>query len=61
MQLEICLKCGCDLSYHVSDFLLTGNWKDSCQHTVDGKICACDEFSPTLQELVVYLLNRPSS
>ena len=58
MQFDTCTKCGCGIEYHISDFILTGNWKDSCQHTVDGNICTCDEFSPTLQQLLYLIKNE---
>jgi len=58
MNLDTCTKCGCDIKYHVSDFILNGNWKDSCQHIIDGKICTCDAFSPTLRELLLHLMQK---
>ncbi len=59
MPFDTCTKCGCDIELHVSDFLSTGNWKDSCQHTVDGVICTCDEFEPTLLQLLYKIMKNP--
>jgi len=61
MQFDICMKCGCHISHHISDFILNDDWKDRCNHTIDGKTCTCDEFSPTLRELVYYLVERSVS
>lgn len=52
MSFVACTNCGCNLECHVSDFLLNGNWKDGCQNTKDGNPCTCDEFKPTLKQLV---------
>ena len=61
MPFTTCTKCGCDIEYHISDFLLNGNWKDSCQHIVDGKLCTCDEFEPTLSQLLTRIMKSPCS
>lgn len=57
MDWNICINCGCDIKFHVSDFVLNGDWKDGCQHNTDGKVCTCDAFSPTLREFLMCLGN----
>jgi len=57
MQYDTCTKCGCDIECHISNFDLNDNWKDSCQHTIDGNICTCDEFEPTLHQFLTHLMN----
>lgn len=59
MYFDACANCGCDLQFHVSDFVLNGNWKDGCQHIEDGKRCTCNAFSPTLKELLTSIVMRP--
>jgi len=59
MDFGKCMTCGCDLKQHVSNFILNGNWKDGCQNIEDGKICTCDEFSPSLTELLTCIVLNP--
>ena len=59
MPFNTCVSCGCNLQFHVSDFILNGNWKDGCQNIKDGKRCTCDEFSPKLKELLTCIVLNP--
>ena len=53
-----CWKCGHEIEFHTSDFELNNNWKDNCHHTGEEGNCTCDEFNPTMDQLMAIILGK---
>lgn len=56
--MDECWNCGHDLEFHTSDFVLNDNWKDKCNHVGEQEKCTCEEFSPTVKQLMSIILGR---